>query len=303
MRHFIPVKITEKKYADKFIQGEIFMRALHEFGSWGDISKKDEVVKNSYRGDLYSGVTAVFASPNDCCYFARLAKEKNIDNCCLIDESDIQYFKILSLYCWEFDDKMQRFIPPDYRMAKFGDTAVVITDFCEFLDRYAKALFKMYPKLISMLDRVKVFDFSRTQWLNPLFCKHESQAYQNELRIAFGALEYNPFIVGVEPEEANSIILNYDPVTLQLGNLQDITVEMPIGAFMIGYLPEGFKCRWPSNEPPHVPSNFDGVRTWTMEQMKKYRSIHVKPTYTIDGVVHSEQTLPFVEFAKSGISE
>ena len=139
---------------------------------------------------------------------------------------------------------MQRFIQPDYRMANFGDTAVVVTDFYEFLDRYARALFKVYPKLISMLDRVKVFDFSRTQWLNPLFCKHESQAYQNELRIAFGALEYNPFLVGIEQEEANSMILNYDPVILQLGDLRDITVEMPIDAFMTGY--EYAKETWES---------------------------------------------------------
>lgn len=303
MRHFIPVKITKKKYADKFVKGEIFMRALHEFGSWGDIASKDETLKNDYRGDLYSGVTAVFASPYDCGYFARIAKEKKIDKCCLIDESDIQYFKILSLYCWEFDDNVQKFITADPRMANFGDTAVIITDFCEFLARYAKALFSLYPKLISMLDRVKPFGFNKTQWMNPLFCKYESQAYQNELRLAFGALEDDPYAIGITSEEANTLIMNYDPVTLQLGGLQDITVEMPIGAFMAGYLPKGFRCRWPSNEPPRMPSNYDLIRSWTIEQMKKYRSIHVRPTYTIDGLVRSEKTLPFVEFAKYGIRQ
>ena len=35
------VEGTEKKYADKFVQGDIFMRALHEFDSWGDISEKN----------------------------------------------------------------------------------------------------------------------------------------------------------------------------------------------------------------------------------------------------------------------
>ncbi len=36
-KHFIPVKITKKEYADKMVNDEVFMRALHEFGSWGNI--------------------------------------------------------------------------------------------------------------------------------------------------------------------------------------------------------------------------------------------------------------------------
>ena len=156
MNRFIPVKITQKKYADRFVKGELYMRALHEFGSWGDISDKDDSLKNGFRGDLYSGVTAVFSSPYESRYFAKIAKNKAIENCCLIDESDIQYFKILSLYCWEFDDGKDRFKTPDLRMAQFGDTAVIITDFCEFIDRYARALFKEYPHFTALLDRVSL---------------------------------------------------------------------------------------------------------------------------------------------------
>ena len=276
------------------------MRALHEFGSWGDISEKDDVLKNDYRGDLYSGVTAVFKSADECRYFKKIEEERGTDlqNCCLIDESDIQYFKILSLYCSELDEETQRFRKPDSRMASFGDTAILIIDFCEFMERYAKALFAKYGSLITMVDQVQPFDFSHTRWLNPLYCKHESQAYQNELRLAFGALEANPFTIGFDANEANSMVLNYDPVILQLGNLSDITVEMPIGEFMAGYLPPGFRCRWPSNDPPRGPSNFDGVRTWTREQMLKYHSIHVRPAYTIDGETHYNECMPLAEFIK-----
>lgn len=277
------------------------MRALHEFGSWGDISKKDDVLKNDYRGDLYSGVTAVFTSADDCKYFKEKADEQSVrlQNCCLIDESDIQYFKILSLYCSELDEEKQRFKTPDPRMMSFGDTAVLIIDFCEFMERYAKALFAKYDHLISMVDQVKTFDFSQTQWLNPLFCKHESQAYQNELRLAFGTLEVNQFAIGPDAGEANSMVMNYDPVTLQLGDLSDITVEMSMNQFVDGYLPVGFKCRWPSNDPPRVPSNFDELRTWTREQMAKYRSIHVRPAYiTINGEMQYGETMPFDEFIK-----
>lgn len=299
-KHFIPVKITKKEYADKLVQGEVFMRALHEFGSWGDVSEKDPALLNDYRGDFYSGVTAVFSNPKDYGYFARIAEKTPISNCCLIDESDIQYFKIFSLSCYELNDTRQEFYKPDSRMARFGDTAVLIIDFCEFLDRYARALFAKYDKLISLVDRVQPFNFRQSRWLNPLFCKHESQAYQNEIRIAFGTLEKNIFAIGPGAEDANSMIMNYDPVTLQLGDLSDITVEMPIEDFLLAKLPKGFKCRWPENERPNPPSNYETVHEWTQEQMKNYHSIHVRPAYTVvgDSSVHTDEILPFVEFVR-----
>ena len=199
------------------------------------------------------------------------------------------------------DEEEQRFKMPDPRMANFGDTAVLIIDFCEFMDRYGRALFAKYGRLISMVDQVQPFDFSKTCWLNPLFCKHKSQAYQNELRLAFGSLEKNPFAIGPDAEEANSMVMNYDPVTLQLGDIRDITVEMPIWMFMAGYLPHSFRCRWPSNEIPNVPSNFDSVRSWTREQMQKYRSIHVRPAYTVDGEMHCGARMPFVELDRKSV--
>lgn len=65
MNHFIPVKITDKQWADRLIQGEVYMRALHEFGLWGNVDEKDPVLKNDFRGDPYSGITATFKTPDD----------------------------------------------------------------------------------------------------------------------------------------------------------------------------------------------------------------------------------------------
>ena len=45
--YFIPVKITDKKWADKLVNGEDYMRALHEFGSWGNVTEKDTVLNNN----------------------------------------------------------------------------------------------------------------------------------------------------------------------------------------------------------------------------------------------------------------
>ena len=44
-KHFIPVKILQKEYADKLVQGEVFMRALYEFGSWGKLDISNELEK------------------------------------------------------------------------------------------------------------------------------------------------------------------------------------------------------------------------------------------------------------------
>ena len=99
--------------------------------------------------------------------------------------------------------------------------------------------------------------------------------------MAFGEVKKNIFAVGPDAENAHELIRNLEPVKLQLGDLSDITVEMPIEDFMSGYLPEGFKCRWPSNEDPEQPSNYDEIVEWTAEQMKNYHSIFVRPTFAI----------------------
>lgn len=282
-KHFIPVKITDKQWADRLVQGEVFMRSLHEFGSWGNIEGKVAALDNDFRGDFFAGVTAVFKSPEDHVFFAKLPLEvkKYIVHCCLIDESDIQFFKIFSLYRYEYDEEKQRFIYPDTRMAQFGDTAVLITDFCEFIERYGRAVFAQYEKNISLIGNIEPFDFTETRYLNPLFCKYKSQSYQNELRMALGILKTNPFARGSDADTANELIKSLDPITLQLGDLSDITAVMPVEDFMQGKLPVNFKCRWPSNGNPESPSNYDTIVEWTKDQMSKYRSDLVKPTFAI----------------------
>lgn len=282
-KYFIPVKITDKKWADKLVNGEVYMRALHEFGSWGNVTEKDTVLNNNYRGDFFAGVTATYRTADDSDFFRGFPAEvkAHMANCCLVDESDVQFFKIFSLYRHELDEEKQEFVAPDPRMAQFGNTAVLITDFCEFIERYGKAMFAAYDKVISMIGIVEPFNFRETRYLNPLFCKHESQAYQKELRMAFGELKKDFFAIGPGAEDALELIRSLEPVKLQLGDLSDITVEMPIEDFMRGFLPTGFRCRWPSNEDSENPSNYDGIVEWTAEQMKNYRSIFVRPTFAI----------------------
>lgn len=91
----------------------------------------------------------------------------------------------------------------------------------------------------------------------------------------------NVFAMGPGAEDAHELIRSLEPVKLQLGDLSDITAEMSIEEFMSGHLPAGFKCRWPSNDDPGNPSNYDGIVKWTAEQMKNYRSIFVRSTFAI----------------------
>ena len=54
---FVPVKITNKMWADKLMAGEIFMRPLKAFASY----ETTNVVNNldKYRGDPYEGISSL----------------------------------------------------------------------------------------------------------------------------------------------------------------------------------------------------------------------------------------------------
>jgi len=66
---------------------------------------------------------------------------------------------------------------------------------------------------------VEPFDFNETRYLNPLFCKHDSQCYQKELRMVFGEVKKDMFAVGPGAENAHELIRSLEPVKLQLGDI------------------------------------------------------------------------------------
>ena len=79
----------------------------------------------------------------------------------------------------EYDPSTNFFLKPNPKMCEFGDTAVIIADYNEFIERFGKALFKKYDSVVSMMDRVKFYNFRETRETNPLFEKHEKYSYQN----------------------------------------------------------------------------------------------------------------------------
>ena len=181
----------------------------------------------------------------------------------------------------EYDPIHNFFVRPDSRMRKFGDTAVIITDYNEFIDRYAKALFKRYDPVVSMIDRVSFYDFKKTKRINPLFGKHQKFEYQNELRMAFCELEKNEFAMGPDADSALKIVEDASPVKLQLGSIRDIAYAVPIDNFLKLLIPRYIPLHFPMRELYQIPSNYDIIVSETRKIMKNYKSIFVKPMITI----------------------
>lgn len=206
-KKFIPVKVTDREWAEKLLDGEVFMRPLYEFGAW-NLKKEDKQLNNSFRGDLCEGMSGIFGEVEECPIYDSFDEnvKKYIKQIWYIDDTDIKYFKIFSLYCMEYDPSTNFFLKPNPKMCEFGDTAVIIADYNEFIERFGKALFKKYDSVVSMMDRVKFYNFRETRETNPLFEKHEKYSYQNELRMAFCELRENKFAMGINSDTSKEIV-------------------------------------------------------------------------------------------------
>ena len=271
---FLPVKITNRRYADGlFDSGEIFMRALHEFGSWG-VFDQDEALQNKYRADLYSGVTEVFASPDDSEFFSRFPDDikPKMCNCCYIDEGASQYFKIYSMICLDYDMNGNP-VPVDPRMESFGDTAVIITDFSSFLGRIGNKLIDLYNPISILCKRMELFDFSVTRAINPVFYKYAGQAYQNEIRIAACSLQ--------GPNALKALKKDYNPIKFSIGGIHDIAVKITTEQLITGnYTIPASKIVCPSSKDPHNPSIYDKVAAMTDLQMSLYHPDKYRPMFS-----------------------
>lgn len=281
MEKFIPVKVTDKKWAECLLDGEVFMRPLHQFGSWN--KNKDRSVANQFRGDIHEGTAAVYG---DIMQFPGIGGfpqdlQNVVRQVSLIDDGDIQFFKIFSLYRMIYNSATDFFVKPDPRMKQFGDTAVIIQDYNEFIERFGLALFSKYNKVISMICPVDFYGLQETKQTNPLFSKEKSYEYQNELRMAFCELEHNKFAIGPGADTALSIVPSLDPVTLQIGSIRDIAIVLPIDDFLNLKFPQDIRLRFPMRDPMEEPSNYDGIVQWTKEQMKDYHTIFAKTMFSI----------------------
>lgn len=284
MDKFIPVKITDDQWANRFLDGEVFMRPLHEFGIWGRMEQLDnDKINNAFRGDIHEGVNHVFSKTDDCEIMENIAPEvKDIaKNICTIDEDDIPYFKVFCLYCFEYEPLTDFFRQPDPRLKAFGDTAVIIIDFREFIERLAFGIFAKWEKNITLMNRVTFYDFNKTQAVNCLFEKHISYAYQKELRIATAELKKDCFSRNSDPNKQYRLVRSLYCEKIQIGSIRDIAIKIPIHDFLNLRLPAGFRCKWPMSDDPRKPSNYDKVVADTIKTMKNYHSHYSKLIFSI----------------------
>ena len=269
MQKFIPVKITDRKWAEHLLDGEVFMRPLHEFGSWNE--KREGAVANQFRGDLHEGSAAVFGDTKKFPGIEGFSQDfqKVVKQISLIDAGEIQYFKIFSLYRMIYNPARNHFFKPDPRMKQFGDTAVIIRDYNSFIERYGKALFARYDGVISMISPVDFYWLGETKNTNPLFSKEMAYEYQNELRMAFCELANDMFTINPD-DKAGDIVPDLSPVKLQIGSIRDIAVALPIDDFLKLKFPHDIVLNFPMREKGEEPSNYDEIVKWTKEQMRDY---------------------------------
>jgi hypothetical protein len=172
------VKVSDMRWADKFLDGDIFMRYLGGFGIYGthayfNRSKDNSNVANNYRGDSSEGLTSTLGDSQ---------KEKWFDG---MYDMLLQRNKIFCLYSLDVNAEHNLIAPIDPRIQDFGDTAVIILDVNEFLrrvnkafsDRFGTSFWAGYKRVSYELDYSKKRSYTE-------FDKDVSYSWQREFRIS-----------------------------------------------------------------------------------------------------------------------
>lgn len=284
-RKFIPVKITDKKWADRFVQGEVFMRALADFGVWNRLQNIENTkINNNFRGDLREATVRHVEENFEREQFLQgmpselINAIKTVD---YIDYSDMQYFKLFCLYNLYYNEKSGTFEDPDKQLTSFGDTAVIITDMDAFIKRFLIALFEKEDKsnthFFPVANIVEYYAPETSDITTPLFHKTNSYAWQNELRIAIAELDiHNKFLISTD--QGYPLIQSTDPILLNIGSIEDITLQIPVQDFISLNLPAELSKRCVEITPESLLGK---IIDETQHQFKKYVPMQTKPIFTI----------------------
>ena len=255
---FLPCKILDSKWAEKLLNGEVFMRPLSEFGSWNT----DSDITDANRRDNMEGVIAFYANANEAPFLRGFdpAFKAVISRAAVIDDSELPYFKLFCMYCMEVGEDNNPILP-DPRVRGFGDTAIVFRDFNTFLTRWGRALEARYQDWVDLLDRINYYSPSTNRTLVPLFEKSEEYSYQKELRLAFCR--------SAKFDDYYRIALEKEPVIVNVGDIRDIAYAVPIDKFLDASGVVG-RHYFPETGDLNVP--YDFMVNHTREQMKTFRS-------------------------------
>jgi|JI10StandDraft_1071094.scaffolds.fasta_scaffold66201_4 hypothetical protein len=272
---FYIVKVIDKKWADKLIEGQVFMRPLSDFS---DIESRPDNCNNNFRGDILEAVTHSFAKGDEHQFFKDALGDENskLSESGFISESLRQEKIVYCMLCLEFSEQNSCFIPPNTDFQNFGDTAVIIFDPKEFMMRICKSLFNEHNETYWFgASRVRYdLDFAQTKEYNE-FSKSPLYSWQNEFRIAVdlsdGKLDkitwerMTDFARIMYINQGGKVDMGMDrkPITLDIGNINDISVQVNIEDFLALNLPFDKLLLPPMTIPTILPprkSNISVIR-------------------------------------------
>jgi hypothetical protein len=238
------VKVTGKEWADKFLDGEVFMRTIASFFNEG--------FENQYRGDIMEGFSHSFGDGhNPYAYITDSTGIHEIGEGSIVQDGVIdvllQREKVFCLYCLDYDVNRKCFISPDPKLSDFGDTAVIILKPQEFLRRVSEAVNKRFAEMDYWMAYKRVsydVDLSANNIYSE-FHKPPEYSYQREFRIALDLTE------GHFDAETLKKVTDYakltfpgrlqedtypdsiaSSITLQMGDLRDICVMYSTAEFL-----------------------------------------------------------------------
>lgn len=127
-------KITDKRWAERFLDGEIYMQSLSDFG---DMLFRRKAANNDFRGDILEGTVAVTGTSGPGSTFLKDAFNDKFPvngHVVWLSES-MRQVRIYCLYCLEYSTNSSAFVAPHTRVHEFGDTAVLIIHPIKFFAR------------------------------------------------------------------------------------------------------------------------------------------------------------------------
>jgi hypothetical protein len=231
---FLPVKIYDKQWAEKLLNGSVFMRSLYEFGKWNFDAKTKGLAKemdNSFRGDINEGLAKIVDPKIGDAFFNSIFTPEikaYIPSMWYIDDNLFKYLKIYSMYSLTYNKNERQFERPDERLRDFGDTAVIIYYPNEFVRRIHHGLFGRFGDNINFkIRQVFYYDLFKDFGDYDIFWKEKFYEWQKEVRMTVGLLDGNEARIDEKGRQFKALIPDINPLTLEIGSIKDIAVTIP----------------------------------------------------------------------------
>ncbi len=259
------------------LDGDVYVRPLNAFGGWDWLAntQNDPSVDNSFRGDCREGA---------------IRNEKwEYGDISLIDDFETKYMKCYSTMTLQYHPESRKWEHANKRIALFGDTAVVIANLDQFVDRIVSALTKQYgcDHCLLLADRVNYYCLGTTKNLTPMYSKEASYSWQNEFRIIFCETIPNrenmfarPDKGGIFRPNAQSTISSLDDVHFDIGDIRDIAYAVPVAYLIHGKWWSGHSIGFATNSPKGI-IRLEKLVIITRNEIRDYRTPVVSASMTI----------------------